>query len=392
MGSDVPTLEHDEQCEVLIVGAGITGALVAESLTGAGVDVAVIDKREPGYGSTAVSTAILLYETDVELEELSRMVGTDTAVRSWHLGRNAVTEISELASRALQQDNVDVGFSQSDSLYLCSVGRHERRLRREVTTRQQHGFDANWLTAQELEHRFGIHAHGAIHSTGGGKADALRLTRWLLDRSQRAGARVYRGAELVAIESTPRGWRVQTSTGRFIRTSWIVVATGYETPELFPLDLVKLRSTFAIATERERSDAEIADPLAGVVAWESARPYAYLRSTTDDRIMIGGRDRNFSNAAIRDRLLPSQIPHLERHLRALLPKVSRETAFGWSGTFGETKDSLPCIGESPQWPRVLFALGYGGNGITFSAIASRIITDICRGRPNEDAALFRLDR
>ena len=39
-----------------------------------------------------------------------------------------------------------------------------------------------------------------------------------------------------------------------------------------------------------------------------------------------------------------------------------------------------------------FALGYGGNGITFSVTAADILADLCLGRFNADARIFRLDR
>ena len=41
-------------------------------------------------------------------------------------------------------------------------------------------------------------------------------------------------------------------------------------------------------------------------------------------------------------------------------------------------------------PHTCFALGYGGNGITFSVIAAELIRDWWTGRPNPDAALFAL--
>jgi glycine/D-amino acid oxidase-like deaminating enzyme len=37
-------------------------------------------------------------------------------------------------------------------------------------------------------------------------------------------------------------------------------------------------------------------------------------------------------------------------------------------------------------------MGYGGNGITFSIVAARILTDLIVGRPNADAELFRFQR
>ena len=70
-----PVLRERVECDVLIVGAGISGALIADALSHAGMRVCVIDKREAGWGSTAASTALLQYEIDVELQELAELVG-----------------------------------------------------------------------------------------------------------------------------------------------------------------------------------------------------------------------------------------------------------------------------------------------------------------------------
>lgn len=69
-----------------------------------------------------------------------------------------------------------------------------------------------------------------------------------------------------------------------------------------------------------------------------------------------------------------------------------EVAYAWAGTFGETKDGLADIGASPALPNAYFALGYGGNGITYSMIAAGIIADLYLGRENTDAQIFAFTR
>jgi hypothetical protein len=61
------------------------------------------------------------------------------------------------------------------------------------------------------------------------------------------------------------------------------------------------------------------------------------------------------------------------------------------GGFAEP-GGLPFIGRPPGSDQVYMALGYGGNGITFSTIAARLITDLIVGRANADEAVFRFDR
>lgn len=379
------TLGADERCDVVVIGAGITGALVSDELAGRGMDVVVLDKREPGLGSTAASSALLLYETDAELSELVRTFGERDAARVYELGREAIETLGDVAESL----GGDCDFSKAHAIYLCSRRRDAKRVREEANLRRRLGFEVEWVDGAELERAHGLHARGALRSPGAGRVDPLKLTRQLLARAQRNGARVYRETDVTTYDTGTKGVSLRTADGRVIRAGRLVFAAGYETPELFPAKLVNLDSTFALVTERESGAG---DPLDGVVAWESARPYLYLRSTPDGRVMIGGRDAPFKSAALRDRLLPSRIPQLERRLREVLPGVERETAFSWSGTFGETRDSLPYIGPVPGVPCTLFALGYGGNGITFSAIATRIIADACTGRRNDDARIFRVDR
>ena len=83
---------------------------------------------------------------------------------------------------------------------------------------------------------------------------------------------------------------------------------------------------------------------------------------------------------------------LVRRFHGFYPHAQIEPAFGWAGLFGSTKDGLAYIGSHPSFPRAYFALGFGGNGITFSEIASRILADVFLGRENRDAKIFRFDR
>ena len=74
------------------------------------------------------------------------------------------------------------------------------------------------------------------------------------------------------------------------------------------------------------------------------------------------------------------------------PEENLRPEFAWSGTFGKTKDSLPYIGEFKKTPNAYYALGFGGNGITFSVIAAKIITDQILGNRNQDSEIFSFER
>ena len=127
-------------------------------------------------------------------------------------------------------------------------------------------------------------------------------------------------------------------------------------------------------------------------ARETARPYFYLRTSKDHRIIFGGADEPFDTDSGRTRKLRRKTRELEQKFATLFPQLAFEADFAWSGTFAETTDGLPCIGPAKPGSRVLYALGYGGNGITFSQIAARLLRDACLGKSNADADLFRFQR
>ena len=107
---------------------------------------------------------------------------------------------------------------------------------------------------------------------------------------------------------------------------------------------------------------------------------------------MGGEDIPFRNPAHRDRRLPRKTGKLAACFRDMFPKIDLEVGYSWAGTFADTKDGLAYIGSVPEFPRYLFALGFGGNGITYGAVAAEIIRDQMLQRPNAAARLFRFDR
>ncbi|GAA5513573.1 gamma-glutamylputrescine oxidoreductase [Deinococcus carri] len=381
-----PPLTADERADVLVIGAGITGALLADALTGAGLDVVVLDRRDAAFGSTSASTALLQYEIDTHLVDLRRMIGRGDADRAYQLCREAI-DLTEALTRELPDD---CGFLRPGSLYYASRRRDVRTLREECAARAQAGLEVEFLDAREVRERFGLGAPAALFSPAGAAVDPYRLAQHLLGRARSRGARVHDRTEVTRLDEEDQGYTAHTDRGVRVRAGHVVVAAGYEAERFAGKQLAQLRNSYALVTE----------PLAqgqqpwptGCLLWETARPYLYARTTPDGRVLVGGEDDPHHNPARRDRALPGKQRRLERKLERLLPGLETEVAYAWAGTFGETKDGLAYIGPKPGSPCLLFALGYGGNGITYSVQAARLLTDRILGRPAPDLRIFRLDR
>ena len=137
-----PKLTGDTRCDVVVVGAGITGSLVAHHLVAAGLNTIVIDRRDAGWGSTAASTALLQYELDI-LYDLSEIHGPDRAARAYLACRNAIDKLERLAHEVPGA----FGFERKKSLYLASGGRDHEVLRTEFALRRAIGIEVDWLEA-----------------------------------------------------------------------------------------------------------------------------------------------------------------------------------------------------------------------------------------------------
>lgn len=377
-------LLRDERCDVAVLGSGVTGALVALALVKAGVDTVLLDKRELGDGSTAASTGLLQYEIDTPLVELVDKVGVDNAVRAYRRGVLAIDEIERLTHELGEP----CGFSRRESLYFGSHWWHRWRLQREYECRRAHGFDVAWLDRARLAELSSIPSRAAILSRGDAQINPYQFTRSVLRAAQARGLRAYAHTEINQIDEGASEVRLLSSDG-LVRCRTIVYATGYESYRYLNQDPGSLHCTYAVASEPLTS---VAGWPGGALVWETARPYFYARQADDGRAIIGGEDTVFSGSPSSDEVIQDKAERLQRRFGKLFPEIAFRPACAWSGTFGESEDGLAYIGQPPERPRAYFAIGYGGNGITFSMISAALITDLFLGRPNADAAVFRFGR
>lgn len=369
------------------MGGGITGALLAWHLTQAGFPVIVLEKRHIGMGSTSGSTALLQYEIDTMLTDLIGLVGEKNAVRSYLLCVEAIHKAREIVDSL----SVKTGFSQVKSVYYASKKADLPLLEKECEARRKIGIDVEWWDQATLRSHFpGIHKSGAILSHDAAQVDAYALAHALLQECIRMGARVYDTVEITDICHERSGVTLVVDNGSIVKTKRLIVAAGYESQKLISHNFVRLHSTYAIVSKPMPEKKELWYEHA--LLWESARPYLYLRTTEDHRVLIGGKDEMFQSAIKRDKLLYRKSKELEKNARSMFPDLPFVTDYTWCGTFAETEDGLPFIGSVKEHPNTWFALGFGGNGILFSIIAAGIITDLIAGKKNKDAAIFSFER
>lgn len=377
-------LRRPVSADVLVVGAGISGAMAADALSEAGLRVVVVDRRQPIGGATVASTSLIQYEIDTPLSVLARDIGVARAQRVWRRSRLAVEALRERVHRL----GLDADCHARGSLYLSGSVLAPSALEEEVTARRTAGFEATYLRPAQVRERYGIEGRAAILSHGSLEADPRRLTAGLLNAAVGRGARIHAPVEVARVEPDTDGVTVFTTGSHPIRTAHVVFATGYEIPSGVPRTGHTVVSTWAMATRPQPSRVW----RDRCFVWEASEPYLYLRVDPLGRVICGGEDEPFSDEARRDALLPAKTAALERKLARLIPGLDSRAAFAWAGHFGASDTGTPSIGRIPGMPHCYAVLGYGGNGITFSMVAAQLLRSAILGQRDPDADLFRFGR
>lgn len=367
--------------DAVVVGGGISGALVTEALTRAGLAVLLLDRRAPVRGSTPASTAMIQHEIDVPLSRLIRDEGRARAEAAWLRSVRAVDDLVEL----VQGLNIACDMQRKRALYLSGDDLGVRGLKAEVEVRHAAGIACEYLDSRQLEARFGILRGAGVVSDASASANPAQMTAGLLSVAAGRGAALVPGTEVCDMAELPDGVRLGTRDGYEIRARHVVFCTGYEFLPAMESRSHSITSTWALASRAQMPRPGWMDDF---LVWEASDPYLYFRTTPDGTIIAGGEDEDDAHRNEDAELLDVKARRIARKLRDLTGVDIGTPERVWSAPFGNTKDGLPIIDRVPGHERVFAVMGFGGNGITFSMIAAQIVAAAIDGRTDPDAGVF----
>ncbi len=380
-GLRVNRLHDSVKTDVVIVGAGISGAFMAHALAARFDKVVVVDRRAPAHGSTLASTALLQWEIDTPLSELRGKIGAAKAARAWRRSYRATQDLVAL----VRTENIRCGLVRRNSLYLAGNDMGSRGLEDEAKARKRAGLPGDYLDKAALQEQFGIDRTGAIHSSDSATANPVQLATGLLRRAMAEGVKLYSPVTIRDVVATKHGVILDTGE-HFVEARHAVFCTGYELLKGLPRKGTKITSSWAIAT---RPRAHYPRWLDETLVWEASDPYLYMRSTPDGRLVIGGEDEDIDLASYRARSIARKSARLAAKAKALIPDLQLSVSHRWTGAFGESDDGLPIIDAVPDMPNCFAVMGFGGNGTIYSMIASQIVPSLLKGRLDKDADIFR---
>jgi glycine/D-amino acid oxidase-like deaminating enzyme/nitrite reductase/ring-hydroxylating ferredoxin subunit len=373
-------LQRDEQVDVVIVGAGITGLTAAYLLTKAGRSVAVLDRNDAVQGDTGHTSAHLTMVTDAWLSDLVDRFGRDHAQAVWDAGLAALAQIDTI----VRDQNIACDFAWVPGYLHRALGdasgkKNAQAFRDEAALAEELGFDAAHVDDVPFAGGPGVVFENQA------RFHPRKYLAGVARAIEAAGGHVY--SRSAADEFSDKPLSVK-SNGHTIICRDIVLAThtplmgntGMASATLFQTKLA-LYSTYVVAGRARKG--QVPDGL----FWDSADPYHYLRiepQADHDFVILGGEDHKTGQASDTN----ACYERLEQTLKRIVPAI--ELTHRWSGQVIETPDGLPYIGDTAAHQFV--ATGFSGNGMTFGTLSAMMGTDRILGRDNPWRELFDTGR
>ncbi|EEL47925.1 Oxidoreductase [Bacillus cereus Rock3-44] len=301
--------------------------------------------------------------------ELVNTFGEDYAVKHMKLCEEAINDI-EFANQKLPSQS---DFIRRDSLYYASYEGDIKKLEKELYYLQKHGFKADWLSEKQIGQKYPFKKYAALYTYNDGEINPYKFTHNLLKQASNQGVQIYEDTEIVGKKFENDFATFYTKNGSSITTKKVIVAAGYEGLELKKEKNATLISSYAVVTTPVE---DFSSWHKRTLIWETARPYIYMRTTADNRIIIGGLDEDTNIAEERDSKLIHNKEKLLYEFNKLFPNITVKPEFYLSAFYGGTHDGLPIIGMYEDFPNCYFIYAYGDNGLVYSMVLSKIISDV----------------
>lgn len=379
-------LSKDASTEVLIIGGGVTGALISHYLTENKINCMLVEKSRIGHGSTSITTALLKYDLDDNLAYLNQYTSLENCIKSYKLGVKALSDLKDIISA--QGNYCD--YKATDSFLFTNKTIEEKEIFQEYQHRKNTGFDIQFIDTSSNPFEFDIKA-GILSKEGGAVLDPFKFTHQLLSNAEKKGAKIYENKLINKIIYKENSVEAFTEFGHKITCKYIVCATGYDislfTHKPYGTKLV----TYNIVT----SPIDNFDPqLKEVIVRDNCSPYNYLRMTSDNRVILGGEDEPYEQSIFNKAMAEKKYSILTERLKSLLPSIKDDIQidFKLCGEFISTRDNLGFIGRDGFHKNLYYCLGYGANGLIFSILGGQYLSKLLKNQDDPDMEIFNLNR
>src|ERR1700682_3842111 len=223
-GPDLPELVGAQQADVIVIGGGFTGLSTALHLREAGVDVAIVEAMEPGWGASGRNNGQVI-------PTLSRPDPDDIIAKHGAAGerfvsllRDSASVLFDLARRyQIQAEQEQTGWVQP-----VHSPRRIKLAERRARLWSKFGASVELLSRDEMRQMLGSDAwFGGFWNRSGGHINPLALSRGLARAVLERGGRIYARSPAISVEPRNDRWIVSTEQGEVSGRALIVATNAY---------------------------------------------------------------------------------------------------------------------------------------------------------------------
>jgi glycine/D-amino acid oxidase-like deaminating enzyme len=381
-GPDLPELVATAEADIIVIGAGFTGLSSALHLREAGVDVAIVEAMEPGWGASGRNNGQVI-------PTLSRPDPEDIVARHGAVGerfvgllRDSAQNLFDVARRyQIQAEQEQTGWVQP----VHSPGRIKIAERR-VRQWSKLGAPVELLSRDQTHQMLGSDAwFGGFWNRSGGHINPLALSRGLARVAIEQGCRIYARSPATAFERKNGRWIVRTAKGEISGRALILATNAYTgefSKSLMPdiaHEVMPILS-WQMATQ-PLSDTARASIIPGRQAMSDTHGELYFaRYDARNRLVTGGAVIGPGSKAERIK------QRVTERLQRLWPQIGPvEFDYVWNGYVGMTTDFLPRIHR--LGPDAYGWTGCNGRAVALSIALGDELSKAVRGVPQQDLAL-----
>jgi glycine/D-amino acid oxidase-like deaminating enzyme len=381
-GPDLPELVATAEADIIVIGAGFTGLSSALHLREAGVDVAIVEAMEPGWGASGRNNGQVI-------PTLSRPDPEDIVARHGAVGerfvgllRDSAQNLFDVARRyQIQAEQEQTGWVQP----VHSPGRIKIAERR-VRQWSKLGAPVELLSRDQTHQMLGSDAwFGGFWNRSGGHINPLALSRGLARVAIEQGCRIYARSPATAFERKNGRWIVRTAKGEISGRALILATNAYTgefSKSLMPdiaHEVMPILS-WQMATQ-PLSDTARASIIPGRQAMSDTHGELYFaRYDARNRLVTGGAVIGPGSKAERIK------QRVTERLQRLWPQIGPvEFDYVWNGYVGMTTDFLPRIHR--LGPDAYGWTGCNGRAVALAIALGDELSKAVRGVPQQDLAL-----
>ena len=384
-GDDGP-IARDVDVDVAIVGSGFTGLATALFLAREhGIRATVLEANRVVWGCTSrnggqgQNASGRLYRS----QWIARW-GRETALALDAEIRRGFETFKELVGE------IDCEPQPGGHLYLAHRAKKMAFLENEARVmREVFGYDARILTAETVRREYVDDAEtaGALHEPDGIGVHPLKLAYGYLAKARSLGATVHPASPVVGFE-TREGIHHLRTPGGTVRARAVAMATGgYTSGSIHPslaARVMPILSNSMVTRPLTQQELDATNFRTRQVITDTRTLRFYYRLLPDNRLQIGSRSAVTGADAPDPRHMKVLVDGLHRKFPALR---GIDIEYSWWGWVDVSHDMMPRVVQPDPRKTVYYALGYGGNGVSFSAHAGRRMAQLIAGQRERVPAL-----